>query len=262
MRAKRAGKARAPAAEGREPGPGGLPLFYRRIEVLDSVRHAGLGLAEQASLGFARGANSVPLNAVEFAAACRCYPIVFAGAEPCTPLAVLGLREGENLFVDAEGRWAEDHYVPAYVRRYPFIFHQGADGKTLTLCVDVASDMVGESAPRKLFDGDRPSETAAHARDFCAAYQEQYRRTEALCRELEAAGVLAGNSGMFTLSTGERLSLANFKAVDEVRLQALADERILAWRRQGFLPLVYFHLASLGNWAALLRRLERRLAAG
>src|SRR3546814_5217323 len=57
----------------------------------------------------------------EFVQAQRFLPIVFsAGANP-VPLGLMGLNEGINTFTDDEGKLRGPTYVPAYVRRYPFM---------------------------------------------------------------------------------------------------------------------------------------------
>src|SRR5690349_9602721 len=93
-----------------------MPLFYKSPRPLNSQSDAGLSLAQHPDYRFAAETNSVPLLTSELATACKHYPIVFAISDIAQPLAVLGLRRGENLFVDGEGQWAGKHYIPAYVR--------------------------------------------------------------------------------------------------------------------------------------------------
>jgi hypothetical protein len=70
---------------------------------------------------FASKINSVPLAVTEFEMACRSYPIVFSSGETVAPVSIVGLREEENLFLDEESAWLSNIYVPAYIRKYPFI---------------------------------------------------------------------------------------------------------------------------------------------
>jgi SapC len=98
-----------------------LPIFYSRPRPLDAVADRGRSLRPVSDFGFARATNSVLLGAAESPRAVRSYPIVFTSREPRVAVAVLGLEGNENLFVGEDGRWREGHYVPAYVRRYPFI---------------------------------------------------------------------------------------------------------------------------------------------
>src|SRR3546814_1115256 len=123
-----------------------LPLFYKQPQALQPGLHAKLSVVKQAGYAFAADANSVPLVFSEMATACRHFPIVFTEGQQPSPVAVLGLRGQENLFVDAEGQWRANTYIPAYIRRYPFIFMENADQSQFTLCVDTAAASVQESS--------------------------------------------------------------------------------------------------------------------
>src|SRR5690606_23806240 len=106
------------------------PAFFKNVVPLNRDRHRRLKLRMDGRATFAAGTHFVPLAAVELYEAARDYPIVFTGSEDASPVAILGLRAGENLFIDANGRWANGTYVPAFVRRYPFILSRGGQAPT------------------------------------------------------------------------------------------------------------------------------------
>ena len=201
-----------------------LPQFYRRPAVLQPARHGRLGLKEGAGCGFAREANAVPLLAAEMAAACRHLPIVFSNEPLPQPLAVLGLRERQNLFVDAQGRWQAGVYVPAYVRRYPFIFAQDGARHELTLCIDEAApQLVADGSGQPLFDAaGQPSATTRSALAFCRDYQAQHQLTRAFADALLTADLLVDQRAEASVAAGGApLALQGFKVVDEARFKAL-----------------------------------------
>lgn len=242
-------------------GGGSLPLFYRSPRPLDSRRHAGKRLKATADLGFARATNSVPLNGIEFLLAVKHYPIVFTATDPVVPVAVVGLRERENLYLKADGAWEPGAYIPAYVRRYPFIFLENADRSQFTLCIDEASGSLDESEGEVLFEGDAPAQAALRARDFCSAFQAQAVATRAFADAVAGAGLLVENRAQVALRDGRALGMSGFRVIDEAKFNALPDETILDWRRKGWLPLVYCHLISTSNWANLVDRVAGAGAA-
>lgn len=247
-------KAAAPGRAGQD-GASGLPLFYTRPEALRSEVHGSLRVMIGADFGFAARSHAVPINAVEFAAASRHYPIVFAGSgEPPAAIAVLGLRRDRNLFVSADGAWTDDTYVPSYVRRYPFILARNEDASEFTLCLDMASDKVGPDREAALFDGLEPADITRKALEFCLAFQREARESEAILAKLAEHDLLIANEGRFTLPSGEVLTVNDFRIVDEARFNALEDAAFLDLRRSGALAAVYCHLLSMRNWPALLRR--------
>ena len=238
-----------------------LPLFYRRPRPLQAAGDAELALAPANGYAFAAATNSVPVNAVEFTVAAKFYPIVFTEASPPLPVALLGLRQSENLFVDADGNWQPGTYVPAYVRRYPFIFMENPDAQQFVLCIDEAAETVRKGEGEYLFRNGEPSEITRNALAFCQEFQGHHLFTLEFAKAVEEAGLLTGNRADVTLSSGERLSLAGFRVIDEAKFNALPDETFLQWRAKGWLHLVYCHLISVGNWAALIDRAAQRQAA-
>jgi SapC len=236
----------------------GLPLFYRKIAVLDAGRCAGKSLKPSIGFGFARATNVVMLNAAEFEPAARIYPIVFTSAPNPAALALLGLREAENLFVDAKGDWRANTYIPAYVRRYPFIFHRSQDGQQFTLCIDEAAGALEDGGERPLFADGAPSEIAKGAVDFCVAYQRENEATREFAQELAKNQLLVRNQAQIKLATGEALSLTGFEVIDRAKFDALPSYLLGEWRKRGWLGLAYAHFFSLGSFADLIERAGTR----
>lgn len=229
------------------------PLFYQSPEVLEATRHAGFGLKPHASFGFAGHANAIPLNMAEFAQAGVWYPIVFSGREALAPVAVVGVRGGQNLFVDAGGQWTAPAYVPAYVRRYPFILTRPDMAKDqVLLCVDRASDRVVEGGANLFFTDGKPSETTNSALEYCLNFQRQAMATEQVTALLQEHDLLVERQGTLELPGGqERLRLTDFKVVDEDRLNKLSDAAIMDLRKKGGLAAAYCQMMSMNNWQAL-----------
>ncbi len=124
-------------------------MFYQTVHSVTAEQH-GDRLAEDINYGFAAATNSIPLNGVEFSAAARHYPIIFNTDSGSPPLAIKGVRASENLFVEADGSWAEGYCLPAFVRRYPFIFVTGPDGGELSFSVDSELELLISGGDRAL----------------------------------------------------------------------------------------------------------------
>ncbi len=258
----RKGNGEAPSTEPvagdakRPPVP--LPLFYKDPKPIHSVRHAGKGLKKPVDFGFAREAHAVVLHIQEFRLAAACYPIVFTEDDSSMPLAILGIRDGENLFVDEEGKWAAGTYVPAYVRRYPFATGQGAKADEQILYVDEASDLIvdceADPDAEPLFVDGEPSERTKEIREFCAAFQQQAPVTVAFVEEIKKRDLLGSKEIRLDLPGGGSQLLTGLRVLEEEKLNALPDDVFLEWRRQGWLAPVYWHWASMDNFLRLLQR--------
>ncbi|MFN3231044.1 MAG: SapC family protein [Alphaproteobacteria bacterium] len=232
----------------------GFPMFYKKPEVLNAQAHANLGLKPGRSLAFASETHVVPVNVLEMPHAARHNPLVFTASDKPSPVIVVGLRAGQNVFVDKEGSWAADSYIPAYVRRYPFVFLRNEDQNRFTLCIDRASDQIGEGTDNPFFaDGER-TEMTAKALEFCTAYQREHLRTQAVCDLIGELELFKLQNGTFTLESGEKLALRDFNIIDEQKFNALDDEAFLKLRQGGALPTIYSHLISMQSWRELVRR--------
>jgi hypothetical protein len=234
-------------------------VYYEKPVLLDREKHRHRRVAPSTSFAFARNANSLYLAGVEFNEACKEYAIVFTrgGSGQIVPVAMLGLRARENLFVDEKARWTAN-YIPAFVRRYPFVLTELA-GQSLAVCIDEAFTGLNDKKGEALFD-EQGNNTPflQNALEFLNRYQQEYRRTEAFCRRLEQVGLLVEMNAKADLVDGRSFSVNGVLVVDEKKLLALPDAVALALFRTGELHLVSMHLMSLGNMKSLVDRIAAR----
>jgi len=237
-----------------------LPLFYSKPRAVLAERHGSMSLTPTSDFSFAATTNSVPVVATELPMVCKHYPILFTdGAQP-QMVALLGLRASENLMVDDKGNWTPGTYVPAYIRRYPFIFFENEEKSQYTLCVDEDAKTVVEGTENPFFVDDEPSKMTQSALDFCRDYQAHYAATAEFLKAVTEAGLLVENRADATLADGRKLSLSGFKVIDEAKFNELDDETFLAWRKRGWVHLVYCHFISNGNWSTLVERAAMKVA--
>lgn len=234
---------------------------YARTEVLSLERHADLGLLEKGSFAFASQIVSVPATLSELVLAQRYFPVVFAGPDRPRPVIVMGLSETEgNLFVTADGSWAPRTYVPAFLRRYPFVTVPNGEDRQ-ALAADIDSDMLQPGGARPLFAEGKPTDVARRAFDFCARLDADFRAGQDFADALAEVGLLREENATVKAGGKVRARLANFRIVDEPRFDALADETILDWRSRGWLVAVHAHLMSVSSWSDLVHRATDRAAA-
>ncbi|HYF41128.1 MAG TPA: SapC family protein [Ramlibacter sp.] len=236
-------------------------LYYERPVLLNRDTHRRRRIRPSTTFAFARRANSLYLAGVEFNEACKEYAIVFTrlGGGRVGPVAMLGLRSRENLFVDDQGQWTAQ-YVPAFVRRYPFVLAD-LPGDQMGVCIDEAFEGINDSEGEALFDAQgNDTPYLRNALDFLGEYQKEYLRTEAFCRRLEQAGLLMEMNARADLVDGRTFTVGSLLMVDEARLAALPDAQALALFRSGDLHLISMHLLSLSNMRKLVDRMAQRQA--
>ena len=232
--------------------PKAMPLFYKRVVGVNPNGHGELKLDRSPGYGFAAGAQSVPIGLGEFETVAQFYPIVFTTGPTPTPVVLLGLREGQNLFVNADGRWRADTYIPAYVRAFPFIFVE--DPKTENVYVGMEPDAacLRVDAGEPMFEAGKPSKTLTEAIQFCTAVRDNLNAARVFAQGLSEAGLLTEEEATITFTAGGAARIRGFKIIHSDTLSKVDDATFLDWRARGWLNPVYGHLFSAGRWARLI----------
>lgn len=236
-------------------------VYYEKPVLLHRDTHRGRRVAPSGSFAFARKANSLYLAGAEFGEASKEYAIVFtrgAGAR-VSPVAMLGLRARENLYVSDDGHWNAT-YIPAFVRRYPFVLSELPGGQ-MAVCIDEAYPGLGTSEGEALFDtAGNNTPFLQNALDFLNRYQQEYLRTDAFCQRLVEMDLLMEMNAKADLVDGRSFTVNGLMIVDEQKLLALSDARALSLFRSGELHWISMHLASLTNMQRLVNQLAQRKA--
>lgn len=231
-----------------EPPSNPLPIFYGGLEPLSSSAHAGFHSKAADRAPYLVSQHAVPITVDEFVATQRFLPIVFSVGENPVPLALMGLNEGVNVYVDDEGKVLGEVYLPAYVRRYPFMLARlSPEAQELSLCFDPTSGLVGDFAEGDaLFDDGKPSETTNSILKFCEEFELSAQRTVAFMADLKAAELLMdGEVSIQPAGSEQPFVYRGFQMVNEEKLRDLGAEQLEKMNRNGMLPLVYAHLFSM-----------------
>jgi hypothetical protein len=250
----------------------GNVLFYGKPEPLSLEAHGKLGVeGVDQPYAFVARTNVVPLTVTEFAPAALSYPVIFVG-DSRQPVAVMGLRQDENLFVTDAGSFRPEAYIPAYVRRYPFVFANDDAQKRLILCIDRDAPFIKEGGATPLFDNGQPSQYTQQAMEFCNNFEQERQRTEAFVKLLIELDLLETREAVFTPRNPDGTSaapqkIAEYYAISEDKLKALPIEKLAELRDNGALGQIYAHLVSLLGWDRLIamafqKAAESQTAAG
>lgn len=226
-----------------------LPLFYNQLEPLSSQAHADHKLKPQATAPFLHKQHAVPLTVEEFPLAQRKLPIVFSVGNDPVPLGLMGLNEGVNVFFDAEGKLSEnDLYVPAYIRRYPFLLARlRPEVEELSLCFDPTSNVIvtGDEG-EALFEGSDPSEVTKSILGFNEQFEAAGLRTNQFMKELKDLDLLMdGEVSIQPDSAPQPFVYRGFQMINEEKLKNLRGDQLRKIAQNGMLPLIYAHLFSL-----------------
>jgi hypothetical protein len=229
-----------------------LPLFYHGIEPLNATQHGKMHVRPIEKSPTIGRTHAIPLTVDEFGLAQRHYPIVFSIGENPVPLALMGLNEGVNVFLDHDGRANDPSlYIPAYIRRYPFLLARlNPDSDELTLCFDPQSGAVGEfEEGEALFDAEQqPADSTKAILEFCEQFETAGQRTGAFMDAIRSAGLLMdGEVAIQPEGYEQPFIYRGFQMIDEEKVKELRGDELRKMNQNGLLPLIYAHLFSLSQ---------------
>ena len=229
--------------------PNNLPLLYSGLEPLNRQAHGDKKMHRLDSIPAVNQAHAIPVTVDEFMLAGRFYPIIFSAGEQPVPLALMGLHEGANTFFDADGMLVDRSvYVPAYLRRYPFMLARLTEATDqLSLCFDPTSNAIGDfDDGEALFDGDNPSQATNEILAFCEQFEQAGQRTGAFMSELQSMGLLMdGEVAIQPEGSEQPFVYRGFQMVDEAKFRDLRGDELRKMNQSGSLALVMAHLFSL-----------------
>jgi hypothetical protein len=248
---------------------GTLPL-YKKPEPISVQAHKGKGLKfGDRPFDFLATTHFVPVTTGEFALASTRYPIIFLG-DNRTPCAAMGLRQGENAFVDPEtGELERYAYLPAYVRRYPFVAASHTTEKDrFTVCVDVESHLYSDTPDEPFFkDNDEPTEFLNRAVEFVRRFESDVKATQDFVAKLRDLDLLDQQQATFQPRdqkgepVGEPQVVASYWAVSGDKLRGLSGDMLAEMRDNTYLAVIYAHMMSMAQWESLVNRVASRQTA-
>ena len=236
-------------------------MMYTSNVALNRETHASMTLSPSPG-GYRFAADSLTsmIAVSEFFDAARCYPIIFSafGDNQVVPLALLGLEKDENLFVDAAGVW-DAPYIPAFIRRYPFITSEDTDGR-MTVCFDEAYDGFNLEGGDPMFENGEPSERCRKIQEFLQDFHLRMEQNKVFCSRLQELELLQEIAAHASLEDGREFDLNGMLVVNEMKFDELPDDEVLRLFRSGEIAFIHAHLLSLRNLGALAARKSRRSA--
>ncbi|WP_173934896.1 SapC family protein [Chelativorans sp. Marseille-P2723] len=233
------------------------PLFYSKVIPLNSEAHRNLRIDLSAKrFGFAGQAHLIPAVVDEFGAAMPHLPIAFLpGSKQPAAVFVAGMQPGVNFFLATDGSWSGG-YVPAYLRRYPFIVGDVPNGESV-LCIDESQREPREGGQRLFSDAGEPEQALLQARDLATYYKHSADRTDEFCATLDRLNLLTSVT-LKARTQGDGNSVVHgLMIVNEEAFDNLSADDVKDLHQKGFLKPIMQHLASL---AAITKLGERSMA--
>jgi len=236
-------------------------LIYNNISPVSSEAHRDWSIQID-NHAFAEELNSVPLLATEITSVARELPVIFAKTQDdggFVPLAVMGLKKGQNLFLDEKKRLTM-RYIPGFLRRYPFAFANDGKSENFTLCIDDQFEgwsKDGSKGKRLFTETGEQTEELKGVMEFLKDYQYRAELTNVFCKRLSELELLEPMEANIKLKDGQEgggFNLTGFYVVNREKLKKISDEDVLDLFKKDGLELIFSHLQSMQNLNALVNK--------
>ncbi|MCF6215320.1 MAG: SapC family protein [Emcibacter sp.] len=235
-----------------------FPVLYNQIVPLLKNLHKDLKLQNNQKFDFAANMNAVPIVMQELPMAAKFFPIVFTADEPITMLAVLGIRKEQNLFVDENGDWQANSYVPTYIRRYPFFIAKPDENSEPIICIDDTSPFFSPDGDVALFKDGTPTDELNRIMDFARNYEQQLKWTNEFVQALSEKDMLENQRASFKEGEDVKANVDGFKAISRPKFDDLDGETLKEWLGKNWLDASILHQASGSNFDSLWRMDRKR----
>ncbi|ENN90343.1 SapC family protein [Bartonella bovis] len=236
-----------------------IMLFYKNVTPINKTFHRSLKFNPSQDMSFAKDTHWVPLASDEYFQAALDYPILFMSAEDeqkkrhYTSIALVGLSNDVNNYITADKSWQRDTYIPAFIRRYPFVLAQIQDQKELSVCFDQQSGMFNDVTGIELFNSDGSISPFMEERiNFLEHFKIGMERTAEFIDTLVKMELLCQKSINVKNDKGLSAQLEDFWIVDEEKLHKLPAHQLAKLHKNGFLGRIFAHLLSMNNLLKVL----------
>lgn len=249
-----------------QPPIAGSVMFYKSPTPLSKANHTGFGVKQlEKPFDFMAKSHFVPITAPEFGQASASFPVIFAGPEKA-PLAVMGIRAEENVFIE-EGQFLGDYYLPNFARRYPFVLAGDNTTDRFVVCIDKDADCVTNKKPdQPFFDGDDTSAFTKEAFEFLQNFERDRQATQVMIDRFKELDLFEQKEMNFQGQNADgspapKQKIADYFAITDERLRGLDEKTSQEFLKNGYLAVAHAHIISLGNWQRLVNMTLRRSAA-
>jgi len=222
-------------------------MFKKVVPIMES-RHKDLKLKPIDNFDFAKNINIASIMVHEFSKVLAIYPILFLedkANNSFKPVCLLGLKEGENLFVK-KGKW-QASYIPAIIRRYPFALSKTEEDDKYLICIDEESKFLNKKDGEPLFNKDGSTgEVIEKMKIYLTELQQMEKFTNEFCKVIKEYDLFTPLN-INIKSKNEEKNINGAYMINEEKLNKLSNTKFLDLRKKQYIPAIYAHLSSLAQ---------------
>lgn len=227
--------------------------MFKKIVPITQNNHKDLKVKQIDNFNFVKDIHLASVMVHEFSRAASTYPIVFLEDkvnDKFRPVVMLGLQEGENLFIQ-DGKW-QASYIPAIVRRYPFALSKTGEDDRYVICIDEDSEFVTKGEGQAIFNEDgSANEVMDRVKKYLTELQQMDLFTDKFCDDMKSENMFTPLN-MKVRVGNEIKNVGGAYVINEERFNDINNEKFIELREKKYIPVIYSHLSSLAQIERLL----------
>ncbi|EFI33166.1 SapC family protein [Desulfonatronospira thiodismutans ASO3-1] len=197
--------------------------MYQNTQALDKSQD--IKFTQVSNYHFAAKENFCPVFLQELPQVVREYFICFPNNQTDLPHALLGFQQNTNQYVSEDGSWQAE-YIPAYIRRYPFILAKKEDSAQdeFTLAADINAPHFEQATGEPLFTlNNQPTELMQNKIQLLKGIEQQRIITQQAVQEIEKAGLFKMEQLTIKLKDQPVASIGGLRMIDEEKLKGFTS---------------------------------------
>lgn len=225
-----------------------ITSMFKSIKILDKKIHKDIKVSPIKDFKPAAGMHFVHISRDEAMEACKHYPLFFAKddkTQSVALIALLGIKEKQNVFVDSEGKWEEGRFIPLAIRSYPFFITKMEDRYPIVF--DEAYEGINQEDGQKVFGDDGElNEYGKKILEFIEKAFFSIENTAPVLKQIDDLDLFK-EVGANLEKNGEKYNIRGIWQIDPKKVDTLPDDKIIALAKTGALALIHVHLLALTN---------------
>jgi hypothetical protein len=225
--------------------------------LLNNLDHKDLRVITTRSAEYGDNVMAAATFPAEFRNLQAHYPIVFRKNTQgeFEPVALLGFKEGQNLFLTRRG-W-DATYLPLTIERLPFLIGFSGDQQPM-MHIDLDSPRISREQGEPLFrEFGGNTDFLERMSSILLAIHQGLAGTQPFIAALLQNELLESFALDIQLNDGSQNRLAGFYTIHEERLLDLNGAVLERLNRAGHLQAIHMAIASLSNFRALIERMNK-----
>jgi hypothetical protein len=228
------------------------------IKILNKKEHQSLKYTPVTDFSFAKSLTIIPITYSEVKHLCCLYPVVITEIDGNDTLAIITGLKDHNIAIDENGKF-RGKYIPAYLRKYPFILVNDTENEKLLLGLKDDADCFDNDEGEALYDAQgNVMPLVENIMSLLKNFESEIQITKNILTKFKEQHLLEPSQIKVNLDDTEH-TIGGFSVIDKELFLTLEDQFLADAVKNGWTEFIELHRLSLNNLSILTKGIEKHL---